>query len=55
MEDEDEPCAWMSPDEWDEFIRSRKRAEFAITNKEFFRWVGLWAILMLLSHLNGRW
>ncbi len=45
---------WMSPDEWDKFIRERTRAEFAISTKAYLKFIALWGFLMLLAHLNGR-
>ena len=41
--------------DWQRFLRERKRAEFAITNGQFARFVLIWMFLMLLAHLNGRW
>lgn len=41
-------------DDWLRFFRERKRAENAITNGEFFRFVLFWCVLMLMAHCNGR-
>jgi hypothetical protein len=45
-------------EDWDRFMRERQRAEYAITNREFFSFVGKFivaaAIAALVAHLNGR-
>jgi hypothetical protein len=44
-------------DDWDRFMRERKRAEYAISNKEFFGYVAkffvLFVVAMLIRHLRG--
>lgn len=44
-----------TPEHWNRFFRERKRADNAITNREFWRWVMIWAGCMLAAHFAGRW
>lgn len=44
--------------DWQRFFRERKRAEWAITNREFFSfafkfWIAM-LIALLIAHLGGR-
>lgn len=41
--------------DWQRFFRDRKRANHAISNGQFFGFIGFWCFLMLMGYLNGRW
>jgi hypothetical protein len=42
-----------SSDDWQRFLRERKRAEYAISNWDVAKFVLIWSVGMLIAHLRG--
>jgi hypothetical protein len=45
----------LTSDDWERFFRERKRADNAITTREYLTFIAIWVVLMLAAHLHGLW